>query len=222
MGKIKITNPPSGISHYRDFLPWLLKNFYRDFCAYCIIMQTSLEIDHYEPPKMTPKKEHHHSNLLPICRACNGRGGKSDYHPRHTNRTKGLQHNFDVINVRNDDLGNLFQIENDGRIVPRRGKHFAKAKANILLLKLDRPGLENFRREYLDMRQALLELSAEIGKNTKTSAEAKAKFKRLLPHVADRALFFHIFDFEFNRKITRAMRSRSQRPHCIPKVRRSA
>ncbi len=216
MAKIKITAPPKGLKNYLDYLPWLKENFFRDFCAYCFITQTSLQVDHHEPQKMSPNKINNPGNLLPICSACNSRGGKSDYHHKNQKRTKGKDLKFQVINIRKDDFAKLFNISSTGEITPKPGRNHERSLQNIILLKLDRPTLTNYRKRYIDYLEALTLLSSQMRGRGKSAQQAKAAFNKLLPHLVDTALFFYVYDLKLNRVVQRATKG-FKKAACIPK-----
>lgn len=164
-------------------------------------MQTYLEVDHYEPKDMSPGKINSPSNLLPACRSCNGRGGKSDYHPKFANRTKGKNKNFKIIHPVNDDFHLLFDIMNDGSLKPKAGRHYEKAVQNIVMLKLNRPSLNKIRKHYLVILENLnVLLSAKLkGKN---SAQ-KSHVQNLIGVALDFELFYFVFGIKINRAIKR-------------------
>lgn len=91
MPVVRMTAPPvlrrrSG--KYEYFREWLLDNFYSRLCSYCLIQYDDLHIDHYEPREYSPHRVNDPSNLLLACPKCNGRAGKSDYHPKFLSRER--------------------------------------------------------------------------------------------------------------------------------------
>lgn len=154
MPTIDLGQPPAlgADARYEDYRRWLELAFYLEICAYCLLHQRHLHIDHYEPQKYAPSRLHEPSNLLLGCQACNGRGGKSDYHPHHSARTRLPEDRsgHHVIDVRADDFGKLFGISPDGEIHARPGTSQPRAEWNIVLLNLRRKAYDRVRKENLD------------------------------------------------------------------------
>lgn len=146
--------PPPALgpdAQYEDYRPWLEQAFYMRICAYCLIRHPHLHIDHYEPQRYAPSRLHDPANLLLACSSCNGKGGKSDYHPNHSARTRLPKDNFGhlVIDVRADDFARLFEIST-GEIGARPGPLQERAAWNIVLLNLRREVYDKIRRENLE------------------------------------------------------------------------
>ena len=145
--------PALGVdARYEDYRPWLERAFYLRICAYCLIRHPHLHIDHYEPQKYAPLRLHDPTNLLLACSSCNGKSGKSDYHPEHSARTRLPRDTFGhlVMDVRADDFARLFEISAEGEILARPGPFQQRAVWNIVLLNLRREAYDKLRKENLD------------------------------------------------------------------------
>jgi hypothetical protein len=179
---------------YRD---WLLRHFFRSLCSYCLLRDDNLEIDHYEPSKFAPNREHDPTNLLLGCGRCNGRGGKSDYHPHHKARTR-LPHDTSghlVLDVRVDDFAGFFEVRREGQIRPRPGSGEDRAAWNVALLKLDLEPCDTNRRELQNLLEAC-EMAVVASREATTTEDVErwgAVLTNLLPELAGRRLFFDVF-----------------------------
>jgi hypothetical protein len=144
VSRVDLSDPPR--SSFAARKSWLLYHFFDHLCSYCLIQSTAnLQQDHYEPRRYAEDRVHDPTNFLLGCGRCNGRGGKSDYHPEHHGRTR-LPHDktgFLILDVRRDDSAELFHLAPDGSISPREGPQQDRAAWNIAVLKL---GLEPVRR----------------------------------------------------------------------------
>lgn len=200
MAKLKFSNAPSDLKKYEQFRGWLMDNMHFHFCSYCIVSHEYLEIDHFEPQKMSPKKINDADNLLLACGKCNGKAGKSDYHPKNKYRIKEKNKRFNVINVRKDNFEKLFELNQlTGELKPLVGSNYEKAINNILLLNLDRPFLRKMRREYCEMLNTVKQLMAV----RKEVAATKSYLKKLLVGIEEYELFFFVFGIKFNRNLKR-------------------
>ena len=194
MARLEMGAPPApergGYAQYR---PWLDYWFYRFVCAYCGLHDASHAIDHYEPQKYAPGRVDDPTNLLLGCGKCNGRGGKSDYHPLHARRTR-LPHDrsgFHVVDPRSESPAALFRVEENGQITARAGAQEDRAIRNIVLLKLNQHQRPARRRELMDLADACERL---VGAAARGDQDAAVILQRLLPHLARRLLFFHLHD----------------------------
>jgi hypothetical protein len=186
MPTLKLTTPPNlgAGAKYPDYKPWLLGEFFDHICSYCLLRNESVQIDHYEPKTFRPERVDDPLNLLLGCPRCNGRAGKSDYHPDHAKRTRlpADTTGFSVIDVRADDFARLFEVAADGQIRARPGPDKRRANWNIVLLKLD---LVNKERQFnLNLLEA-----CERALHT----EMEKQLELLLPELTRRALFFQAF-----------------------------
>lgn len=154
MPTLDLGPPPAlGVdAQYEDYRPWLERAFYMRICAYCLIRNPHLHIDHYEPQKYAPSRLHDPTNLLLGCSSCNGKGGKSDYHPNHSARKRLPKDTSGhlVIDVRADDFAQLFEISAEGKIRARPGPFQQRAAWNIVVLNLRREVYDKIRKENLD------------------------------------------------------------------------
>lgn len=184
--------PNAKYGHYKE---WLQQHFYRNLCAYCLLQHETLQVDHYEPQAWATDRCHDPTNLLIGCGRCNGRSGKSDYHPNHAQRTRCPRDTSGhlVIDVRVDDFANMFAIAADGVISAKTGPQADRAAWNAALLCLDR--CDTARREFLDLLNACE--SALVAYREAQSPDEAAKFEgfltTLLPQLAARKLFFDVY-----------------------------
>ena len=189
-----------------------MDNMHFHFCSYCIVSHEQLEIEHFEPKTMSPKKINDPGNLLLACGKCNGRAGKSDYHPKNKNRTKGKDKRFNVINVRKDNFEKLFELnQQTGELKPLVGSNYEKAINNIVLLNLDRPFLRKMRREYCEMLNTVRQLMAV----RKQDAAIKSYLNKLLSGIEEYELFFFVFLIKFNRNLKRNLSVKRKRAKSI-------
>jgi hypothetical protein len=82
--RIRLPAPRTTQESFSLYRPWLLREFWDHACSYCLIRDDGVQIDHYEPRAYAPARIDDPSNLLLGCGRCNGRAGKSDYHPFHS------------------------------------------------------------------------------------------------------------------------------------------
>jgi hypothetical protein len=183
-------------ARYSEYRSWLLKHFFDHICSYCLIRNKAVQVDHYEPKVYAPARINDPSNLLLGCPHCNGRACKSDYHPLHASRTSRRDDTtgFSVIDVRVDDFALLFEVTTDGHIRPRPGPNKDRASWNIALLKLD--FMDDARKSNIKLLRAC-ERAME-GAMDDNNAELRARCEQILldliPELAQRALFFKVFD----------------------------
>jgi len=90
MAVLPLSEPPAlgQTAKYSDYKDWLLDNFYYYLCAYCMLHNPDVQVEHYEPVSYTSDREHDPKNLLLACPTCNGNGGKGDYYPKHAKRRR--------------------------------------------------------------------------------------------------------------------------------------
>ena len=178
---------------YADFRPWLEHGFYDLVCAYCGLPDSGIEIDHYVPVGLAPERTHDPKNLVLACARCNGRGGKSDYHPDHSRRTR-LPHDrtgFLVVDVRSENPADLFLIRPDGVIEPRGASdHFDRACWNLAVLKLDRFNRSQRRKELIDLGRACELLQQRL----RHDPEVRPILDRLMPALARSLRFFEMYE----------------------------
>jgi hypothetical protein len=140
VARLRLTEPPSLVEPgYRDFRPWLDENFYCELCSYCLLYSKSLSIDHYEPQGFAAHRVDDPRNLLLGCSTCQGPAGKWDYHPHYAGRRKWRddESGYLVIDVRSDDLSEIYELADDGELCPCSGELHGRAVWNMSLLKLD-------------------------------------------------------------------------------------
>lgn len=185
---------------YGDYKGWLQRHFYRNLCSYCLLQHQTLQVDHYEPQAWVRERLHDPTNLLIGCARCNGRSGKSDYHPKHEGRTRLPRDRTGhlVLDVRVDDFADLFAIAPDGAISPKSGPQADRAAWNASLLCLDL--CSPARREFLDLLKACE--GALVAHREARSPEDGAKFEgfltTLLPQLAARKLFFDVYGLQIS------------------------
>lgn len=153
---------------YSRYRSWLDRALYMRLCGYCLLRNPHLQIDHFEPQKYAPSKVHDPNNLTLACQACNGRGGKSDYHPLHTGRRRLPEDTsgHSVVDVRVDDFAELFHIGQDGKISAKPGPSKARAEWNIVLLNLQRDIYDTMRCENLDTLSVAEKTLKELARGT--------------------------------------------------------
>jgi hypothetical protein len=197
MPTLKLTTPPNlgAGAKYPDYKPWLLGEFFDHICSYCLLRNESVQIDHYEPKTFRPERVDDPLNLLLGCPRCNGRAGKSDYHPDHAKRTRlpADTTGFAVIDVRADDFARFFEVGADGQIRARPGPDKSRAAWNIVLLKLDLVNeARQFNLDLLDACESALHACNDPNR-TALHAAMKKQLELLLPELTRRALFFQAF-----------------------------
>lgn len=196
MATIELGRPPTlgADAKYEEYRPWLDRAFYLQICAYCLLRNPQLHIDHYEPQKYAPSRLHDPRNLLLGCQACNGRGGKSDYHPNHSTRTRlpGDSTGHLVIDVRVDDFAKLFEVSCEGEICARPGTSQARAEWNIVLLNLQRKVYDTLRKENLETLDAAEKVASclESGRAGDTQAVLEELLAKMVTHIARNRPFF--------------------------------
>lgn len=191
---------------YTSYRPWLLEKLYCRVCAYCLVHNpVVIHIDHYEPRGYAPHRVDDPKNLLLACSACNGRGGKGDYHPLYQSRTRLPQDStgHHVLDVRRDDLGRMYEVLRSGRLRARPGATEHRAIWNIALLKLDLTSYEVVRSEYLDTLDAAEQLVREIEESDEANSGSRERIlDTLVRYLARRRLFFDVFDIEISKGLT--------------------
>jgi hypothetical protein len=139
MPKISLSVAPDlgDDAKYGEYKPWLLENFYRDLCSYCLEQYGALTVDHYVPQSYDDSRTHDPTNLLLGCPNCQRK--KWDYHPAHASRRRLPRDTtgFMVVDVREDDLAAMFSLRDDGTLRVRTGTLAARAIWNVKLLRLD-------------------------------------------------------------------------------------
>lgn len=198
MARVGLPDPPrlGPRATYRDYRPWLLETFFDHLCSYCLTRDDGVEVDHYEPSKYKPERLNDPGNLLLACGMCNGRGGKSDYHPGHTLRSRLPRDTSGhlVVDVRTDDFATMFVVGADGTI-GARGVDVDRALWNIVLLKLDLAVRVRARREVIDLHDACEEAVTLLNRSSETvRSKARTILDRLMPQLEGRLLFMRIFD----------------------------
>ena len=155
MAQVEFGEPPSlgGAAEYPEYRPWLDRALYLRTCCYCVLRHLHLHVDHYEPQQYAPSRIHDPTNLVLGCQGCNGRGGKGDYHPLHTGRTRLPRDTtgYSVVDIRSEDFAALFEVASDGRISARAGASKDRAEWNIALLNLQRAVYDTVRKENLEV-----------------------------------------------------------------------
>jgi hypothetical protein len=211
MARIALSAPPDlpATTSYRQYKNWLLDNFFKNLCSYCLMQHESLEIDHYEPKEYAPGRIDDPTNLLLACRRCNGPAGKWDYHPQYTARKRlpRDQTGFFVLDVRRDNLGELFIPDVSGELKVQRGPHAERATWNILLLKLDVDFLVSHRKRLLEKLALCERLVLQLNRTADKQEQIETILSVLVADLAEHLLFFHALDIS----ISSALRVRLQR-----------
>lgn len=201
MAKLYFLGAPEGLKGlpYEMYRDWLEYNFYKDLCSYCLLsFPNSLHIEHHEPRKYAKDRVNDPTNLLLGCVWCNS--GKNDYHPDHAERRRLRKDNsgHSVIDIREDDFSELFEINENGEILPKHDPQRARAVFNIVkLLRLDLPTYANYRKKCLSYASACDQL---IASNT---SESKAALDILVAECAERYLFYKAFNLPLSRALKR-------------------
>lgn len=198
MPRVALGEPPTiaGRPKYHDYKGWLLAHFYDHHCSYCLTRNDAVQVDHYEPQKHAPGRIDDPTNLLLSCPICNGASCKSDYHPDHAERRrlKSDSSGHLVLDVRADDVAEMFALDEKGGIDARDGDHKDRAQWNIVLLKLDLTPRNEGRREAIDLLQACERLVARaVAETGSQRADTDGILSRLLPHVRRCRTFYRVF-----------------------------
>jgi hypothetical protein len=96
------------------------------------------------------------------------------------------------MDVRVDDYAVFFEIKTNGNICLRDGAEKDRAAWNITLLKLDLPMCDKRREELLQLLNACEKLVEWI-QDEPTHDHYRALLDHLLPELARRSLFLHVF-----------------------------
>lgn len=195
MPVLKLTPPPDVPpgTKYPAYKAWLLEHFFDHLCSYCLLRNEAVQVDHYEPQSYKPERRDDAENLLLGCPRCNGRAGKSDYHPLHTKRTRLPDDTtgFSIIDVRVDDFAKLFEVNAQGGIRARPGPDEKRAAWNIPILKLDCVDQDRkFNMDLLDVCERALRACEA---RTAAAPDMEKQLAVLVPELARRALFFVVF-----------------------------
>lgn len=212
MARVSLSPPPSlgSTAKYSDYKPWLLENFYYYLCSYCLLHNSDVQVEHYEPTSYAPAREHDPTNLLLACPTCNGNGGKGDYHPNHEERRRkpNDQTGYLVADVRSDDFGKLFTIDRaTGEIGAAPGPHLKRAAWNIALLKLDLQHRQEIRKSLCEGIEICDQLIAELDSEPagKTRDAMVAARTHLLSGLQKRVLFLTVHDVSIPPVVAAAM-----------------
>ena len=193
MAKFSPSQPPalSASVDYKAYRPWLLFDYYKNLCSYCLLHHEELHEEHYEPKHYAPTRVNDPTNLLLACARCNGGGGKGDYHPNHLHRHRGNKttHGFHIIDVREDDFGQLMTLDSSGRLQARPGDSRDRVEWNIVFLKLNLAGVPERRRTLLRMRDA----GEGLVLKSRNGDEHRA-FEVMADNAADHLLFFEVLN----------------------------
>lgn len=143
---------PGPLPSYRDYLPFLLSLFRRQ-CAYCNMVSSVWQIDHFRPQSKFPKLLNVWSNLYYCCPACNTR--KGDRWP-----TKDLAADrFVFTDPCDHDPDILHRWTNTAfKLVPRTDA----GRYTIMTIDLNRQACVVFRRRRAEARSRLLTLHALV------------------------------------------------------------
>ncbi len=195
MARIHLDTPPElgDDAVYGELRSWLLRHFFYQTCAYCLTTQPSVTIDHFAPQSYDPTRLHDPTNLLPACWACNGNGGKGDYHPLHTNRRRLPKDTTGhaVIDVRNENLAEFYRVEANGELSTHDPATADRAAwIATTLLKLDRPALVKYRERLL----AKCDACAQLLKGHVPEIESGPAIAVLLKDLAEQWVFVDGFD----------------------------
>jgi hypothetical protein len=196
MSVLHLTPPPTlgPDARYPEYKPWLLANFHRDLCSYCLQQyQNALSIDHYVPQSHDKEGIHDPKNLLLSCQNC-GRQ-KWDYHPDHESRRRLPDDvsGFLALDVRRDDLALIFDIDADGALVVRPNldpRECRRAVWNVAtLLRLDL--YDEQRARLLEKLRLVEQLRAVDGELTDLERQTLAILE---PELAERLPMLRAFD----------------------------
>ncbi len=218
MAVIALSDPPDigEGARYADYKDWLLTNFWLKICAYCLLCHEHVEIDHYIPRQYDASKIDDPNNLLLSCRTCARR--KSDYHPLHRERRSRTKDTtgFLIIDVRRDDLGQIYELHQDGSLEARSDSNEVdRAIWNVSELRLD---LYDSQRARLLKKLEIVErgliaidqadsLSAEIIKDLHDAVQI------ILHDLAEREPLLRAFDVPMSAQLrARLVALRSERP----------
>lgn len=175
MSKLKTVKPyKNKAKSYFIYKEWLKELFFHNTCAYCLLNITpdNETIDHYQPQKHFPELRLNPDNLLLCCSKCNRNKSDCFSNPK-------------IFNCRKENLGNLIEVDKEGRVNLKKKRQFTKPftrKAtqrvidNIKILKLNTP-------EKIEARKGLFEFLHAIGKNNVIDN-----------YLASRYLFFFILN----------------------------
>ena len=198
MARIELSAPPnlSAGSSYRQYKTWLLDNFFKNLCSYCLIQHEALEVEHYEPRAYAPERADDPTNLLLACRRCNGPAGKLDYHPQYLGRRR-LPHDqtgYLVLDVRWDNLGTFYELDPSGDLGVQPGPHSERAAWNIILLKLDVDFLVRHRQRLLEKLDLSERLLTQLSRSPDRASQIESVLTVLVPDLAEHFLLFHALD----------------------------
>lgn len=210
MARLQITEPPvlTPGSSYQKYKSWLLSNFYRNLCSYCLTQHRALEIDHYEPKAFALQRENDPMNLLLACPQCNG--NKSDYHPHHLTRRRDRNEarGFLVIDVRAEDFAEFYSLdETSGQLRANPGVQQDRAAWNAFLLGLDHDDLARIRNGFLE-KLALCEGLMDFQDDDETIRET---FQVLLRECSEHYPLFEAFNIEMSDSLRKAISQRRDR-----------
>lgn len=210
MAKVELTPPPNYPkgTRYAAFKPWLLENFFQDLCSYCLQQYATLSIEHYEPQSYAASRIDDPTNLLLGCANCQPK--KSDYHPHHASRRRLSQDTtgFRVLDVRDDDLSEWFEVLPSGELRARGGPTQARAVWNAAtLLRLDLYDQERKRLLHkLTVTERLLE-ALDTGAKQRTERDG-AVLDVLIGELAERLVFFDAFGLTISDALRRSLEKR--------------
>ena len=185
-----------GQPKYGDYKDWLHAAFFDRLCAYCLLHDRFVQIEHIIPQTYNACLAHDPANLLLGCYGCNRQ--KSDYPPLYAARrrlpldTTG----FAVIDVRADDFAELYRVDAAGIISAADGPHKARAEWNVALLGLD--VRYEARQRCLRILAAAERCCLSIARDDATSGAAEEILVLLLPEVVATALFFKVYGIPFS------------------------
>lgn len=192
MPRVLLGTPPQlgSKAKYRDYRPWLLQHFVDHVCAYCLLRDLGAEVEHYEPTKYAPDREHDPTNLLLACGNCNGPGGKGDYHPNHAKRRRKPHDTTGhrVLDIRADDFAGMMKLKPSGELEPH-GNDRDRAAWNIALLKLDL--LDREREKLLDIAEAA-EMALKPSDDETLAESMKLLLHKLTPDLVARVLLLEV------------------------------
>lgn len=196
MADLRLSVPPDlgAGAKYPQYKEWLRDNFYLDLCSYCLQQHhDALTIDHYIPRTFDSSRIHDPTNLLLSCVTC-GRQ-KSDYHPAHEGRRRRPhdQTGFSVLDVRCDDLAQMFVLGEDGSLALQPNtdaRQRDRAAWNVILLRLD---LHDKHRARLLEKLTLVEALRDKHDGPVTPREQRV-LDVLEPELAERLPMIRAFD----------------------------
>lgn len=174
MAHFQLSAPPAfkRPGAYGRYRKWLEQNFRKSSCGYCLVAKTATQIDHYEPKEYQAQRVNDPLNLILACPSCNV--GKLDYHPLHIARRRKKTGRHLVLDLRNENLADFFELLVDGEMKPRRvqANAYDRAVFSDSLMDLNLPDKKERRADYLQAVDTLAEFSKLPGPHSRPVLKA--------------------------------------------------